>query len=352
MAQRRDPDRIQDEIYQTQARMSRTIDELQDRLQPKRLKEQVTSMFGSSQQSRGRGTSSHRAPSKTSSMDAGHVADMARDNILPIAMIGLGLGWLVWSNTSHPGADRRIGQAGRWARERTGTGGRQNVDHHRYAAGYGSSHDADVRANLPDHYRNDLGMAYGSEDYDTPAEYHYRDSRGQGGQGGRGYTDRARDAAGRVGGAISGYAGNAADAVSDYAGRARGMLHSGGTNRNYGSSSTGLMDTVEQHPLLSGVIGFAVGAAVGAALPSSDVEDEWLGSYRDRMLDQGASYGSEAFGRATEVARDAVQAGYEAARETVQEEAEQRGLTPEKLAQAANGGGNGPSGGGSGGQAG
>src|SRR5690349_20778999 len=36
---------------------------------------------------------------------------------LPLALIGLGVGWLVWSNTSHPGVDARLRDASRRARQ-------------------------------------------------------------------------------------------------------------------------------------------------------------------------------------------------------------------------------------------
>jgi hypothetical protein len=300
--------------------------------------DQVTNMIGSNDKA---GRSSRPAPYRTSA-HAGDVAQMARDNILPLAMVGLGIGWLVWSNTSHPQVDRRMGDAGRWARDRVGMGGRQNVDMHRSGPGYGSSHDLGGTANLPDRYRNDLGMAYGSEDYRAPSEYHYHEAgRGdrdwdQGQDRGRGYGERARGAVGRIRESVSDYAEHASDAVSDYAhrardavggyaGRARGALHRDrGADRNYAqggaASSAGIWSTVEQHPMMSGVIGFAVGAAIGAVMPSSRYEDQWLGNYRDRLLDQGTAYGSQAVNRATEVARHAAEAGYEAARETIREE--------------------------------
>jgi hypothetical protein len=325
MADHRDTDRIQREIHETQARMSRTIDQIQDRLQPRRLMDQVTHMFTSSSNSTGNQSGRGRnASSNRHSTQAGGVADLARDNVLPIALIGLGLGWLVWSATSHPQADRRLHDAGAWARRRVGLGGgRRNVEHHRSGAGYGSSH-----ANLPDRYRNDLGMAYGSEEYAAPSEYHYREAGGEE----AGYAERARGAMDSVRERVSDYAESAAETVSDYAGRARGMMRGdGGADRNYayaaqGSASGGIWDTVERHPLVSGAVGFALGAAVGAAIPSSRYEDEWLGEYRDSLMERGREYGSGAIGRATEVARQAAEAGYEAAKETVREEAQNQGL--------------------------
>ena len=293
----RDPDRIQREIYETQARMSRTIDEIQDRIQPRRLVEQVSHMFGSSKGRRSRGAEEHASGRHLPSVDARHLAEGARENLLPIALIGLGIGWLVWSSTSHPAADRRLRQAGTWARRR---------------AGYGSNPAAagDVR-NLPDRYRNDLGMAYGSEDDAYASEYHYRDSGQE--QPGRGYVDRMR-------GAVSGYAEDVAETVSDYAGRASHLVGGRG-DRN--AAGGGLWDMVERHPLASGVIGFAVGAAAGMAIPSSRYEDEYFGRYRDSLLEQGRGLGTETVERAAEVARNAAQAGYEAAKDAVREDVQQ-----------------------------
>lgn len=43
---------------------------------------------------------------------------------------------------------------------------------------------------------------------------------------------------------------------------------------------------LEDHPLVSGAVAFALGAAVAAALPRTDVEDRTFGADRDRLMDE------------------------------------------------------------------
>ena len=45
----------------------------------------------------------------------------------------------------------------------------------------------------------------------------------------------------------------------------------------------GFFDTLHEQPLVLGALGLAAGAAIGAALPATEKEDEWLGDSRDRL---------------------------------------------------------------------
>jgi len=45
---------------------------------------------------------------------------------------------------------------------------------------------------------------------------------------------------------------------------------------------------MEEHPLVAGAVAFALGAAVGAALPSTDVENRTFGAERDRLMNDAA----------------------------------------------------------------
>jgi ElaB/YqjD/DUF883 family membrane-anchored ribosome-binding protein len=45
---------------------------------------------------------------------------------------------------------------------------------------------------------------------------------------------------------------------------------------------------MEEHPIVAGAVAFALGAAVGAALPSTDVENRTFGAERDRLMNDAA----------------------------------------------------------------
>lgn len=344
----RTPEEIQQEIHETQQRLGHTLDQIQDRLRPQRLRDQVMNMFNDG----GR--------------DGGStMPDTVRDNALPLAMIGLGLGWLMWSATSQDDGSSasRHGQShGRLSRTRDWTGerideARERMQHageslrrraedmrHRAGERIGemrerySGHD-----NVPDYRRTPSGRIYGetgeavggSYEYGYPGEYHYRPSSGTGmGSGEHHGEDRDGHRMDRAREAARGYG----EQARHYGDRLRGTARQYGSQaRHYGQSAThraregyqGFWHMVDEHPLLAGAMGFAVGAAVGAVFPASRYEDELIGDYSDAMWERGREYGEDYVERASDVARHAAEAGYEAARDTGMEEAREQGLTGE-----------------------
>ncbi|HMO28176.1 hypothetical protein [Enterovirga sp.] len=68
----------------------------------------------------------------------------------------------------------------------------------------------------------------------------------------------------------------------------------------------GVEDFVEQNPLMVGVAGFAAGLLIGALLPGTRHEKEWLGPYADDVRREGVRY-----------AKDAVQQGRESLAENL-----------------------------------
>lgn len=75
---------------------------------------------------------------------------------------------------------------------------------------------------------------------------------------------------------------------------------------------------LEEHPLVAGALAFAVGAAVGAALPSTDVENRTFGAERDRLMDDAARMLREERSRAKQIAGSLGEEVKAAARETLE----------------------------------
>ena len=57
----------------------------------------------------------------------------------------------------------------------------------------------------------------------------------------------------------------------------------------------GFNDLLSEQPLLMGALGIAVGAAIGAALPTTDQEDRLFGSVRDKALSEVKQRGTESY---------------------------------------------------------
>ncbi|KQT43060.1 hypothetical protein ASG43_16175 [Aureimonas sp. Leaf454] len=179
---------------------------------------------------------------------------------------------------------------------------------------------------------------------------------------GPGLADRVRDAASGIGDRLSDAASGVRDGVSSGASsassglasaseRVRGSASSlGSTARSYGSDAADaawraeraamdqarrvgsqaqrygrqarrtFLDTLQDEPLVVGAVALAIGAAIGASLPSTRIEDEYLGDARDRLRDQAVDYGKGAVESAKHVAEETYRAA--------SEEADARGLKP------------------------
>jgi hypothetical protein len=110
-----------------------------------------------------------------------------------------------------------------------------------------------------------------------------------------GATSRAKD---RLMGA-AGHAKHGAQRAADQAAQAGHKLQ-----RTF-------LDTLEQEPLVVGALGLAVGAAIGASLPSTRLEDRTFGKARDRVVDRAKQAADEGL----TMARDAAEAAYQGASE-------------------------------------
>jgi hypothetical protein len=79
-----------------------------------------------------------------------------------------------------------------------------------------------------------------------------------------------------------------------------------------------VQDVFQREPLVIAALGLAVGTAIGAMLPSTGIEDEQFGRYRDSL----GSAAEDLMGRGVETAKEVAAGAYE----TVKEEADRHGL--------------------------
>ena len=107
-----------------------------------------------------------------------------------------------------------------------------------------------------------------------------------------------------------------ADAGSDY-----GRSIPGAGAEMFDAARSNLTELFRTQPLALGAIGFAIGAGIAAALPSSEVEAAYLGETSDTVKAKAAEFVAEQTARATTVAEGVMGA--------VTEEARKEGLTVE-----------------------
>ncbi|NYZ61931.1 DUF3618 domain-containing protein [Luteimonas deserti] len=106
-----------------------------------------------------------------------------------------------------------------------------------------------------------------------------------------GLGDRVRDVAERLGGTMGDARDHAGEAVHGAVDATRDRAR---------QASAGLQHLLEDNPLAAGAIGIAVGALLGAMLPSTRKEDEMLGETSDRLTGQAKAMAAKGYERASE----------------------------------------------------
>jgi hypothetical protein len=190
------------------------------------------------------------------------------------------------------------------------------------------------------------GLAHGAQQTGAAA---YRGARGVGSMVAEGASAIA-ETAGAAGSQAAGAMRNAADALSgavsqttsqatqmaktgyDVAGNVIGAAddsmsrHGSELSRQGAESYKGfqqaLAGMLEKQPLLLGAVGIAVGAAIAASVPASNVENRLMGDTADSLKDKAQELWSETSTRADLMASKGL------------EEAKAQGLTPESAGQA------------------
>ncbi|HEY9058722.1 MAG TPA: DUF3618 domain-containing protein [Aurantimonas sp.] len=322
-----DTDRLENEAESHRSRVDSTLDELRDRFSVGQIVDEVSSYL-----KEGQGSDMAR-----------NLGRQVRDNPLALGLIGAGIAWLFTGESARAEGRHLKGRYDQWREDReyderfdgVFPAGSEPVGGYRSGVSDPSARGASAVSPRPSPYPVTGGAS--------------RPSVGDGSSSsssssGPGMTDKAKaaassagasvsDAAGRAGSTISGAAGSARDTAarlghdaSDAAWRAeeaaarRAREAGRGIYRAGRSARRTFLDTLYEEPLIMGGVALALGAAVGAALPSTRREDELVGAARDRMRDEAYAYGQDAVERAGHVAEKA----YEAA----SEEAEKKGLMP------------------------
>ena len=136
-------------------------------------------------------------------------------------------------------------------------------------------------------------------------------------------TGDISDAVGNLKAKVGEVAGGVRDAASGAADHAAQGLHDLGAQ----ASSAGrkavrsFEDILQQEPLIFGALGLAAGVALGAAFPSTELEDKTFGAARDNLVDAGEK-------KLADVGQ-ALNASGHAAFEAVKGEADRQGLAAE-----------------------
>jgi len=294
------PDELRMGIAQTRDEMSGTIDAIQEKLNPDRLKEQVTeavqqqvetvkenirdATIGRAEQMVSNvGDSAQRAGSG--------LVETIKQNPIPAALAALGIGWL-WTKRSG-------GSSGQYE-YRGPNGGRTYYGGGQPSYGRGQTYRAPSYGDdqsLGDRVGNVTGQA----------------------------KDRVGDVTGQAKDKIGDLTGQAKETVGQFTDQAQDQVGEWGGQVQYGARQAKYRfdQTLHENPLAVSAAAVALGLAVGMSLPDTPFEDKLMGEARDTVMEKAQATAQETMEKTGHVAEQVQQT----ATETVKDAAQKQGLT-------------------------
>jgi len=310
---------LREEMAQTRARLSTTIDALQVRLDPERLKEEATvKVRDTTSRLKEQATETVREATigkleekvddivnrvDDTARDARYsIADTIRQNPIPAALIGIGLGWMFFNGSDRPRQSRRpyiqydqTNQAG----YRTGMyGGTQPAPVSPGAIGRHSIRDTaqNVVGQAGDQVDNLTGQVRGTvQDLSEQAQ------------------DQVGNIAGQVKGTVQQLGDQAQGRVENLAGQVEDISYdvqnqvqsiSNDVQLQARQLSGSFERVLYQNPLTVAAVAVALGAAVGMVTPTTRKEAEVLGPVRERVMQKAQVAAHEAMDEAQKIADD------------------------------------------------
>lgn len=303
----RTPDEIEREISNERARMNGTISDLQQKFSIDAIMNDLGQML------RGQGGDFYHT-----------VKDTVARNPAAVALTGVGLAWLFLGPNRKHSAERRHGQApgrteGGWLSAPRGnrhTGPNYSGSNRGTQDAFDDGEDASW-----------FGGSRGSQDSWPHGQGTSGKSRGASGRNGAsdgmmGSVRRGVDAAGHALSDAAESVGNTASDISERLSHgledlsedakarvlsARRAAHEARLSSEAAMhrGSRAATDFFEDQPLVVGALAVAVGAAIGAALPSSKFEDDTMGDSSDRLFAEAQAVYREERDKAMSAARSA-----------------------------------------------
>ncbi|HEY0845888.1 MAG TPA: DUF3618 domain-containing protein [Noviherbaspirillum sp.] len=249
----RRPEEIESDIERTRADFSSTIDAIQSKLTPRELMDQAVDY----------------ALTTTPGAFSANLVNTVRDNPIPVALIGIGVAWLM--------ASGKQGQAAPAMRRQ------------RYARRAAYYPEGDVG------YEGDMGYDQASMSTGSSGDSMTHRAASKTSEVGRDMKGKASE----VGHRISDSASAMTDRVQQAGQSARTRLQETASSaqvrmsemrqrsrEQYYRTKDRVGQFADEQPLVLGALGIALGAALGALLPTTRRENELMGRTRDDLLDR------------------------------------------------------------------
>jgi Protein of unknown function (DUF3618) len=265
----RSPAEIEEDLEQTRRQISRTIDAIQSKMTPGQVFQEFYD------RARGGPTDYVR-----------NLGLAAKNNPIPLALVGVGITWLATSGGRTPSYLRGAHEPGYGSDE---------------PAGSGTLRDAAVSAKGYMRSAGEYGSAVAQATADIGSEA--RDKAGA-------YASGVADSAGKLATGTAESVRRMAEDARNLATEWREGAANAGSQSRERARQVGHMaqekaaQVWHDQPLVVGALGLALGALLGALMPSTEREDAIMGETRDRLVDQARTAGAGALHEATEAATD------------------------------------------------
>jgi len=325
-----DTSEIRAGIEETRAEMSGTIEAIQERLNPQHLKEQVKDQVREQFQEV-KATVREATIGKAEDMvrNVGDTLDEARyglmetirQNPIPAALVGIGLGWLFMNKQSAPGRryTRYYDQA-RYDRggqphygDRQGYTGRTSAYADTYGSNWADQDERGAKGTL--HRVQETAGSVINRAQETVGTLADRTQETVGT-----IADRTQETVGNV---VS-QAQETASAVASQTQETVGYI-ADQAQYQVQRVEDRFQHALYENPLAVGAVALAIGTAVGFSLPQTQRENELLGEARDSLIDRAQAVAQDTLEKVQQVAGEVM----DQAQTTVQEKAKEHGLTQE-----------------------
>lgn len=253
---------VEAEVEASRSELDRNVEALKQKMTPGQLFDEASRLMGG-----------------TGQQVASRFAEQAKANPMPLAVMGLGLAWLMASNNKSPTTSYGYAEPRSFADE----GG---VGLYETGGGATSGSGGGIKEKVQ-------GVLSTAKDKVANAKDKVSSAGASAAQSGR-----------SAGQNLSSMGRSAGQNLSSAAGQVRNKAGQVGQQ-----AQQTFTDTLEREPLLIAGLGVIVGAAIGAALPNTRAEHRMMGEHRERLLGKGkelAQSGMEKAGAAAQATYGAV----------------------------------------------
>lgn len=258
-----DIEELRDDIEETRAELSQTIDAIQERLAPQNLMEQAKDAARDA--TIGRAEQMVSDASDTAKDVSTSMIETIKQNPLPVAMVAFGVGWLWMHRQSAASTSNESGYRSQYGQMQRASGGISGTTSQvQQKAGQIASQVQDQAGQMVSQTQEQVGA----------------------------WADQAQEQ------------------VTQWGGQTQDQLH------QFKSQFDRLL---QENPLTVAAVALSLGAAAGLAVPGTPQENQWLGETRDQLVDKAQAAAQDTMQKVQQVAGKA--------QDAAEQEAKQQGLT-------------------------